>query len=239
LSAKKTFTLDLPGTFAGGVVNIKTLAYPDRKIMKLKFGAGTISSIDNSRFRTSNNGINFFGIDGNDNKMPDVPKDFWLSEFRYPLISGSTNPQNYTSSQWRELLSINTNKFKQNYRFKSKSTSPQISFGVENGQKFNSSNGNYEYGYFINYSFGNSYDFEDENIGRYYDNTTLSRYLNLQRETSIYNANHVLNMSTGLKYLQDHKFKLSFLFSHKASDKLSYASGVLKNLEDAVSIQHY
>ena len=239
LSAKKTFTPDLPGTFAGGVVNIKTLAYPDRKIMKLKFGAGTISSIDNSRFRTSNNGINFFGIDGNDNKMPDVPKDFWLSEFRYPLTSGSTNPQNYTSSQWRELLSINTNKFKQNYRFKSKSTSPQISFGVENGQKFNSSNGNYEYGYFINYSFGNSYDFEDENIGRYYDNTTLSRYLNLQRETSIYNANHVLNMSTGLKYLQDHKFKLSFLFSHKASDKLSYSSGVLKNLEDAVSIQHY
>ena len=67
-------------------------------------------------------------------------------------------------------------------------TSPQISLGVENGQKFNSSNGNYEYGYFINYSFGNSYDFEDENIGRYYDNTKLSRYLNLQRETSIYNA---------------------------------------------------
>ncbi len=208
LSAKKTFTPDLPGTFAGGVVNIKTLAYPDRKIMKLKFGAGTISSIDNSRFRTSNNGINFFGIDGNDSKMPDVPKDFWLSEFRYPLTTGSTNPQNYT-------------------------------FGVENGQKFNSSNGNYEYGYFINYSFGNSYDFEDENIGRYYDNTKLSRYLNLQRETSIYNANHVLNMSTGLKYLEDHKFKLSFLLSHKASDKLSYASGVLKNLEDAVSIQHY
>ena len=84
-----------------------------------------------------------------------------------------------------------------------------------------------------------SYDFEDENIGRYYDNTKLSRYLNLQRETSIYNANHVLNMSTGLKYLEDHKFKLSFLLSHKASDKLSYASGVLKNLEDAVSIQHY
>ena len=98
--------------------------------------------------------------------MPDVPKDFWLSEFRYPLTTGSTNPQNYTSSQWRELLSINTNKFKQNYRFKSKSTTPQISFGVENGQKFNSSNGNYEYGYFINYSFGNSYDFEDENIGK-------------------------------------------------------------------------
>ena len=67
----------------------------------------------------------------------------------------------------------------------------------------------------------------------------LSRYLNLQRETSIYNANHVLNMSTGLKYLQDHKFKLSFLFSHKASDKLSYAYGILKNLEDAVTIQHY
>ena len=125
LSAKKTLTPDLPGTFAGGVVNIKTLAYPDRKIMKLKFGAGTISSIDNSRFRTSNNGINFFGIVGNDSKMPDVPKDFWLSEFRYPLTTGSTNPQNYTSSQWRELLSINTNKFKQNYRIKSKSTSHQ------------------------------------------------------------------------------------------------------------------
>ena len=33
MSAKKTFTPDLPGTFAGGVVNIKTLAYPeiDRK----------------------------------------------------------------------------------------------------------------------------------------------------------------------------------------------------------------
>ena len=240
LSAKKTFTPDLPGTFAGGVVNIQTLAYPDRRIMKLKFGSGINSAVDNSRFRTSNSGLNFFGIDGNKNKMPNVPKDFWLSEYRYPLINGSVNPQlDFTSSEWRYLLLTNTDKFKQNYRTSSKSTSPQISFGIENGQKFDSKNGDYEYGYFINYSFGNSYDFEDENVGRYYDNTTLSRYLNLEKETSIYNANHILNMSTGFKFLQDHKFKLSFLYSHKAEDKLSYASGVLKNLEDAVTIQRY
>ena len=49
ISAIKTFTPDMPGTFAGGTVQVKTKAYPDRMILDLKTGMSY-----NSNFRQEN-----------------------------------------------------------------------------------------------------------------------------------------------------------------------------------------
>jgi len=40
ITAMKTYTPDLPGTFAGGNVNIQTKAYPDERILKISASAG-------------------------------------------------------------------------------------------------------------------------------------------------------------------------------------------------------
>jgi len=77
LEVVKTYTPDLPGEFAGGLVKIETVQFPDRAILQVsgKIGFNTQTTFNNY-LSYHGGGTDFFGFDDGTRALPsDVPAD--------------------------------------------------------------------------------------------------------------------------------------------------------------------
>ena len=63
IAASKTYTPDMPGSFAGGNINIKTKAYPDSRILNFKFSSNYKDKLNRDNYYLKND--SFFGFDNN------------------------------------------------------------------------------------------------------------------------------------------------------------------------------
>ena len=90
IDVAKSYRPDLPGTFGGGNVNIKTKLYPAKTIYKIKFGSGLNSNLmPGSDFISNMDGPgDFFGYDHN--RVRDIP-----SQFNDQLINFTNIPNDF------------------------------------------------------------------------------------------------------------------------------------------------
>lgn len=232
ISVIKTFTPDLPGVFAGGFVNIKTKAYPDKYVLKFKLAVKDNSNVRNRIFfRRSDGGtLDYFGYDDGTRAMPkDIPKDRMLNMWLPPT---GTNYDN-----WRQELSQFGQEFQTSFRVKNIQTAKPISVGVDLGNRFNPTN-NLEYGYFINGSFSNSYNALGKELLTFslYDNTYIPTH-RIENFESGYKTNLALGFSNGIKWKNDHKLKFYYLYTHSSLDNVIYGTGMTPNIDPGVFIK--
>lgn len=86
----KTYTPDKPGNFAGGIINLNTIDFPERLKFNLTF-TGSFNNVSFSEFKTYKGGkLDFLGIDDGTRSLPSsIPSDL--------------NKGNYTQSQILEF----------------------------------------------------------------------------------------------------------------------------------------
>ncbi|MCF7796574.1 MAG: carboxypeptidase-like regulatory domain-containing protein [Candidatus Marinimicrobia bacterium] len=232
ITAYKTFTPDLPGIFAGGLVNIRTKAYPDNRVMNSSFSTKYRPVFTNStRFLLSSGGsYDYFGYDDGSRRLPDaIPQDDMLNLWSPPSGMGF--------DEWRQILGQYGTVFNHDFRLNAVKPASPISFGWNFGNKYNP-NTDWEYGFFTNLNFGNDYNYQVEEhnqYARYGDQLATTHTLTNYRST--YKTNLGAGVSTGFTWKQHQKIKLFQLYTHNSANTVIYTEGQTPNVDRGVFIK--
>ena len=221
--AKKTYTADMPGSFAAGSINVKTKAYPNKKVFGVKLSFSEKNTLRNQRsFIKISNSNNFLGYTNIHNDyQKNVPN----------IVLNSSNVSNEDAGTYGKSL-------KNRFKIEESNYGTPISIGLNYGNKFNY-NDWLEYGLFSNLAFSNSYSHKDSETAQYaQSNNSFDTYTNRFTEKSAYNTNLGYNLSLGLNILQKYKFKYQYLYSHNSSDEIKVSTGYTPNIQPGLFIKN-
>ncbi len=124
----KSATPDLPGDFAGGVINILTKEIPDENFNSLSIGTGFNTASTGKKFQSGyRTGTDFLGFDNGDRKLP-------------ANLPSATNLSNRNPTVQESIPLLNS--FNNNYTIKEHSALPQINLQAGLGRVFNLKNNN-------------------------------------------------------------------------------------------------
>ncbi|NQU67922.1 MAG: carboxypeptidase-like regulatory domain-containing protein [Candidatus Marinimicrobia bacterium] len=184
----KSFTPDLPGAFAGGIVDIRTKSYPDGYTFNTKASLGNNSTLNVARYlRNDLSGSSeFFGFDNGVRALPgriptdqplprqsnfyfyQIPDDFHpeLDILAYPdrpdndplNLFITTSEQVRRIKMYRSYLGDMARSFKTNYQFHKADPGIPLSIGVSGGNNW-TINDDLEYGFYTLGSFSNNYEY--------------------------------------------------------------------------------
>ncbi len=232
ITVKKTYTPDMPGTFAGGNINIKIKAYPDFRVFKTSFSLNQKSNIiQNNKFLTMGSNNNFLGFD-NIRQMPDIiPHDIKLSEWNSEL---GTDPIK------RKVFLGNVGKaFNTSFTPDQKTTTQPFSAGVSLGNRYELSK-NFEWGFFINSTFSNGYSYKVEEYNKYsVTNAGFEQRIGFYNERSSYNTNLASTISTGIKLYNNHKISLHYIYTHNSEEKFQIGRGFADQFDNGIFLKSF
>lgn len=234
ITAYKTYTPDLPGVFAGGAVNIKTKAYPDTRILNVKFGLSGKSSFFGANYLVgTQSSTDYLGFDDGVRAVSaEIPSDKMLMEFA-PLPG-------YSFSEWKVKLGEYGQSFNTDFSIHQARIGQPLSLGLNYGNRYVLSD-DFEYGFYTNFNFANSYSYKEELYKRYAvaSDEVIAR-TDINNQQSAYSTNMSVSGSTGFKYLGKHKIKLYGLYTHSSENSLTYGQGKTPNLdENGIYIREY
>lgn len=168
-SIKKSFTPDLPGNFAGGLVELNTVDYPKKR----KFGINLGSSFNNEitmqsgKFKTANGSSTFFlGRDAKyfaaPSSIPSSPEQ--MRNFLFNDIK--TNDPQLREALINKWIEMGRGFNHENWKLKSFTPLPGISLSA-NYTDILQIAGN-DFGLISSFNYGNSYSFNEFYRGVYY-----------------------------------------------------------------------
>ena len=241
--ALKTFTPDLPGVFAGGSINIKTKAYPDERLVNLKFSISDETDFyQNRSFYTTYSGKHdFFGYDDGTRKLADaIPGDQIIS------TASIYTPEGLSRVQWYGKIGDYSRSANPTFINNQIELARPISVGFDLGDRYEI-NKDLEYGFFTNLVFKNKYKTQESESAQYALSTGsdaegevfLTPYTERTNSISEYKTNLGANVSAGLKYRDAHKIKFQRIYTHTSSDRNTISAGYTPNVESGIFISNH
>ncbi len=247
----KTFIANLPGTFAGGTVNIKTKAYPDQRTLNLGISGGWNDRLNTLPFRGSNGGsTDFLGYDdGTRDIARFIPGDTAL-KMNYGYWDSSLGqwvenyPGGLTKLEWQDRLGDIGRNIESDYLVPVQKTRMPVSLKINGGDKY-FYGPDIEYGFYANAGFANKYS---SNLNKYrqfaitqtqQDGQTVTEYnpsQHILRETSKYSTDLGLSFSSGIKYREWLKLDFQQFYTHISEDAVNIGSGNSGNIDDGIFI---
>jgi len=223
ITAYKTFTPDLPGSFGGGTVDILTKAYPDQRIFNASLGFSGSTDLVGAQFRLGSQGsLDFFGFDDGIRSLPaEIPENKILSKYNgNDILSHYQSLADYGRAFSTDMTSSEENSFM------------PVSIGFNAGNRYTPTK-NLEYGYYTNVHFSNDYGYREEIFRKYSasDEKMIAR-TDLLNQKSSYKTNLSISGSMGAKINNQHKLKLSSLYTHASENAFTYGSGKTPNLDE-------
>ena len=232
ITALKTFTPDFPGIFAGGLVNIRTKAYPDNRVLNTSFTSKYRSIYSPGiRYLTATGGkFDFFGYDDGSRQLPaDIPKDQMLNLW--------SPPTGMSYDAWRQQLAGYGKSFQRGFTMDRAKPGSPIGFGWNYGNKYNPTD-DLEYGFFSNLNFGNDYDFQVEERNNFaLSGQKLVTTHHALNSKSAYKTNLGIGVSTGIKWNQNQKLKLFHFYTHNSENSITYTEAQTPNVEHGIFIK--
>ncbi len=223
ITAYKTFTPDLPGIFGGGTVDIRTKAYPDKRILNISAGLNGSTDMLTNSYRLGTRGkLDFIGFDDGSRAIPKViPDDQILTKYQNSDLLSHYNKLGEYSRAFNSDMSSSR-----------ETPGLPVSLGANVGNRYTPTP-NVEYGYYGNVNFSNHYGFKEESYRKYSvsDKNIITR-TDLVNDKSSHKTNLSLSGSTGLKLYNLHKFKLSMLYTHTSENSFTYSRGKTPNLDE-------
>lgn len=209
---KKSFTPDLPGNFAGGLVELNTIDYPKKR----KFGISLGSSFNNEitmqsgKFKTANGSSTFFlGRDANyfaaPSSIPSSPEQ--MRTFLFNDIKTS-DPQlrEQNINKWIEI-----GRGFNNENWKLKTFSPLPGLGISANYTDILQIAENDFGIISSINYGNSYSFNEFYRGVYYsDGKSLQHFGNGFNSTFSTSIGGMLNLSYKIGTNNSLSFKNTF-----------------------------
>jgi outer membrane receptor protein involved in Fe transport len=202
ITVTKSGTPDLPGDFAGGVINITTKEVPTRKFFDVSLGAGynTVSTFKDykSGYRSSTDFLGF------DNGARQLPSDFPTTGF---IINNMTQAQANTA-----LASLNND-----FEIRNRKALPLVNFSINGGDLRIFENGSK-----LGYTAGITY-----NHSEYIKPNQLRQYDDYNYVDNTYNYNTNLGALVNLAYQnKGGKYSLKNIYNRIFDDNLLQRQGI-------------
>ncbi len=114
LTIAKTYTPDMPGDFAGGLIGLNTKAYPEKEQLTVGIGTGYNDRATFKTFQTfDGGGLDFFGFNDGTYTMPKDIKNSSTALTKAGLTAGYTNAQLQAfTNDFTNILNIDKGKGK-------------------------------------------------------------------------------------------------------------------------------
>ncbi len=262
----KSFSPDLPGSFAGGNVDIRTKSYPDGFNFKTSFGLGSNNNIASARFLQGDGGEwDFFGFDDGTRELPEIvdrenalPSMSQIYFYEIPddfmpeldILWNPDQPEDYWMNKYyatdqqkkrvklyRNYLTEIAREFDTGLSFDEQDPKTPISFSVSGGNKW-VANGELEYGFFGMFSFKNDYSYTVNKRDLYakVGDDSLAVDEPLNVSTSAYKTNMGISGSWGVKWRDNIRVDFNSLYTHTSSDEIKYVLGVVYDLDNPMGL---
>tara|TARA_B100001540_G_scaffold316570_1_gene346796 strand:+ start:1628 stop:4540 length:2913 start_codon:yes stop_codon:yes gene_type:complete len=232
ISAYKTYTPDMPGMFAGGNVDIKTKAYPDKRVFNFKFSSGEkMNQSDADYLLSYDSNMDYFGYNVGARALPQsIPSNEVLSK------ATVYRPEGLSAKQWVGQLGSYGIELNNNFKKQSGEPYKPISIAIDYGNKFNIAK-DIDWGLFSNLSFSNNY--HNRSVSRNTYSVSEENYnsdIEMDNLESSYNTNLGFNFSSGINFF-NHKISYKYLYSHISSEKVNQAHGYTPNIQPGLFIR--
>lgn len=217
LTVNKTFSPDLPASFAGGALGIETRTYPTKFTFKAKVGVAnnTLSS-----FRTQNSqdggSLDLLGFDDGSRSLPStIPSNKLAGDYSLPA----------------EQRNAQIASFQNNWQLERKTAGPNLGISAQIGdtQKV----AGQRIGYFGSVSYGHGYSRRTSHIARVgsmdADGNRVPSVMQLDDEMGTEQASLSGIASAGWTPKSGHKIDLFNLYSHSTDISASQVSGTENN----------
>jgi len=202
----KAYTPDMPGEFAGGIVQINPKDYPDEGLCKVTLGTGFHMNTTMKNFNTYDGGkYDFAGFDDGTRKMPSAIKDKRLTS------------ANYTPAQIEKA----GQSFKNEYTPKKEKAMFPLSASITCGDSYKLGSSN-TFGFLLSGMFKEDSKNKEIEIKRYTDQGTTNLEQKISQST--YSTGSGGLFSAGFTSSM-HKLRLTSFYSHQSEDKTSVYKG--------------
>lgn len=216
----KTFTPDLPGNFAGGLVNINTKTFPDKFNMSLSLGATyntQASGISNFQGHPTGGKYDWLGFDDGSRDQPAI----LLDDAKRNLLSSSTyltaRRGNDENIDVRNLFHESARQMSNQYvpTMQTTPVNSSLNFSIGNRSQFLGKQLGYTLA--VNYSANYThYDDGDVNTWINTNSTQLFDYQALKESKSVYNPQVGILFNTAYKLSDNHAITGNIIFNNDA-----------------------
>lgn len=217
LTVNKTFSPDLPASFAGGALGIETRTYPTKFTFKAKVGVAnnTLSS-----FRTFNGqeggSLDLLGYDDGSRRLPSsIPSDKLAGDYTLPA----------------QQKNAQVAAFKNNWEIERGTAGPNLSLGAQVGDSLKLRD--QRVGYFASLSYGHGYSHRKAHIERVGSDDgsggRLPSVMQLDDESGVESANLGAIASVGWTPAAGHKVDVFNMYSHSGDITASQVTGTENN----------
>jgi hypothetical protein len=233
----KTFTPDLPGGFAGGVMDIHTKSFPDRFIFKVSIGAGyNTQSTGNDDFLTyPGGGTDYLAMDDDTRALPSdlegVTGDD-LTELLQTATSGSrTIPLSEKTAAAQEMDDL-TRSFGTPYMGPERSApGPDFDFSTLVGDTVHL--GSVPVGFFAGLSYERDYRFYEDGVRQRYTPTPgggdLALYQDYEDSRSLTLTLWSALASLAIRPFEHHEVGYTFLYTQNSEDQVRTLYGQIES----------
>ncbi|ALO16709.1 TonB-dependent receptor [Salinivirga cyanobacteriivorans] len=227
ITVSKNFTADMPADFTGGLLNIETVAFPEKKVLNFSIGTGyNPKSNFNSDFLSYEGGsTDFLGFDDGTRSLPDDAK---LNNMPTPISGASSSEVNSFLNSFSSGLDAETETSLMDLSL-SVSFGNQIELKKQDSEPLNSP----KLGYIFSVSYKNDFELylnaEDGEYQRSTDNP--SEYELLQADVKkgdIGKVNTLVGLLGGVAYKTNFS-KIRMTLMHLQNGEKSAADLVIDN----------
>ncbi len=258
ITTSKTFTPDLPGNFAGGVVDIRTKPFPERLSLSVSLSqaANNQSTFDN-RFLTYDGGsLDWLGFDDGTRARPEVIVELgddgiedlsrianmnWESSGSYAdYLIDRLGDEGDKLRDSVELLNEAVTSLDTCYEYTATTALPNTGLSFSLGNTLDIFN--HPFGFRVGLTYSNKYSLSLDDVLRKYDN--FSNWVDTgshevepyddYRVTRSSNAVSWGTLATGAYRLSDdHEVQINYMYSQNAKDEVTLVRGLFGYYNDA------
>lgn len=222
LITSKTFTPDKPGDFSGGLIQIKTIEFPQNFILGFS-ASGTYNTTSSLRDFTSYEGgsKDNFGYDDGTRALPSI------------ITNKVVTRGNYSDEELKQIGLA----FKNNWNTKKSKAPVNGSYKISLGDRF-SVNTDDIMGYVLSLTYSKSYEIKNFENNNYTFEIPRYQYSGVNNNKSIM-LSGLLNF--GYKFAQNHKFSFNNVINQVSDDDITTVKGnyyYTSQLRDVTSLRY-
>jgi len=236
LKVQKSASADIPSSFGGGYVNIRTKDTSGEDYFKVSLGLSGNSNTGGDSITHEGGGLDMLAFDDGYRTIPDAITNHAAVNVGERIGVFSTN-----EFSQEELMQLTRDFASRNYAITNSSLPIGGSLAVEGLKNFKI-NDDHEVTLFGNYAYGQDHQYREENFFKYkYDSEgkvipTPDSFGETIRTTSAYT--HQAMMNAGYTYADLLKVKYTKLFTHVGEQNTRITEGVFGSNDDNL-IYHY
>lgn len=215
---QKTYSPDMPGDFAGGVVQLRTKSVPEEKVRKISFSVGgNTQSTGQQGYDYEGGDTDYLGIDDGGRDMPD-----YLYQVSNGGASVLTTLSDAEIEQAGESLPVN-------YSVSPQSLGPDFSFKTNMANLNEQYSGNWGWGYNFAFNVSSKSRIREEERANYGLNGSggLTQFDSFTREKTEKEIDIGTMLNLGLEIGNNQKLESTTLFVRKTTDTVLQDDGYL------------